>query len=395
MSDKSRNIAVRYGNNRRGVALLMVLFLVGAISILSLGFAIKADTELSCGRNVELRMQMDYLGLTALNHAKTLILNPQDVATSAQGYWQGDTDLQIEVGGEDFYDITVSRSTTGFTPESTFDVTCHAYRFDGVSKISVTNIQAQLRLDPCIAYWAGGNSEMHANMKVYGDTYCNGSLFSNGQIYGDVFSQGYSGWKTGQEKTVEDAKETKISWPGINASDFDPGYYIGSTFYSPVILSDSNYVDVTWSPDEVTNPAGIYYCDGDLVLLGDNTINGTLIVAGNLTFEDGQSTIVSKKNQPAIIVEGQLEFSNAGAEITGLVQTYTASVLSGSKNITITGGLFIRDDGLDARALYTGNIIVRGDPMKASIKVMPTASASDITEWTPIGGAYYKYIRRQ
>ncbi|MBA7693960.1 hypothetical protein ES703_102560 [subsurface metagenome] len=67
------------GRNKRGAALLVVLFIVMAITILSLGFLSRSDVELACGGNMILRTQMDYLAESGLEHAKGLILNPQDV----------------------------------------------------------------------------------------------------------------------------------------------------------------------------------------------------------------------------------------------------------------------------------------------------------------------------
>jgi type II secretory pathway component PulK len=73
MKDK-RNTA-----DKKGVALLVVLFIVMTITILSLGYLSRSDVELVCGRNMILRTQMDYLVESGLEHARGLILNPQNV----------------------------------------------------------------------------------------------------------------------------------------------------------------------------------------------------------------------------------------------------------------------------------------------------------------------------
>ncbi len=64
---------------RPGVALLVVLFIVMVITVLSLGYLSRSDVELACGENMILRTQMDYLAESGLEHARGLILNPQDV----------------------------------------------------------------------------------------------------------------------------------------------------------------------------------------------------------------------------------------------------------------------------------------------------------------------------
>jgi len=51
----------RNTSDRRGAALLVVLFIVMAITIAALGFVSQSDVELACGQNMVLRRQMDYL----------------------------------------------------------------------------------------------------------------------------------------------------------------------------------------------------------------------------------------------------------------------------------------------------------------------------------------------
>ena len=58
--------------NQKGTALLVVLFIVMAITILSLGFLSRSDVELACGENMILKTKMDYLAESGLEHAKDL-----------------------------------------------------------------------------------------------------------------------------------------------------------------------------------------------------------------------------------------------------------------------------------------------------------------------------------
>lgn len=69
------------------MALLVVLFVVMVITITALGFLSKSDVELACGRNMSLRTQMDYTAESGLEHARGLIMSPQDLASE---YWSGD-----------------------------------------------------------------------------------------------------------------------------------------------------------------------------------------------------------------------------------------------------------------------------------------------------------------
>jgi type II secretory pathway component PulK len=66
------------------VALLLVLGIIMAITLLSLGFIARCDVELASGRSLAVRVQMDQMAVSALEHARGLLLNPQDAAGA---YW--------------------------------------------------------------------------------------------------------------------------------------------------------------------------------------------------------------------------------------------------------------------------------------------------------------------
>ena len=61
-----------------GIALLMVLAIIMAVTIISLGFVARTDTELTCGQNMALRVQMDQTAASALEHARGLMWQPPD-----------------------------------------------------------------------------------------------------------------------------------------------------------------------------------------------------------------------------------------------------------------------------------------------------------------------------
>lgn len=370
---------------------MVVLFIVAAISVLSFGYVVKADRELSCAENTDFRMEMDYLGQTALNHAKMLVLNPQDVTTGSDGYWQGGENLQIE-SGDDYYDISVAQAAFGMTKRCTYDVTCNAYRnVDGV-KVSETNLQGQLRLDPCIAYWAGNLSNIPANMLVRGDVYCNGSFASGGPVNGDVFANSFFGFKTGQ---LYSRLDVNVGWPDFDESDFSEDYYIDGVRYEPVDLGLDNYIDVTFSADEFNNPAGIFYRNGDLTLSGNVIITGTLVLNGNLNIESGFTVITAEKNYPAIVVGGKLGIRNGGRlSAQGLVHAGNMEVANTALNVAITGALFIEHAGIVVEGGYLGGITVTADPMLSAIKIERVGVDGHLLEWTPVGGAYYKSIKR-
>lgn len=67
---------------RRGAALLVVLFMIMAVVVISLGILYRADMAAAGAQNYALRTQADYIAWAGLEHARALILaNPNDPNT--------------------------------------------------------------------------------------------------------------------------------------------------------------------------------------------------------------------------------------------------------------------------------------------------------------------------
>ena len=113
---------------RPGIALLAVLMIVMVITVMALGFLSRSDVELACGENMVMRTQMDYLAESGLEHARGLILNPQDVAGE---YWAGEPLQQLVAGSADYYDLTVTRDDTDTTDRCNYIIDSNSYRLSG------------------------------------------------------------------------------------------------------------------------------------------------------------------------------------------------------------------------------------------------------------------------
>ncbi|MGD2095659.1 MAG: hypothetical protein PVH77_11680, partial [Phycisphaerales bacterium] len=120
-----------YKTCRRGAALLVVLFVVMVITILSLGFLSRSDVELACGQNMVIRTQMDYLAESGLEHAKGLILNPQEISSEN---WTV-TGQQLIEGSNDYYDIEVVIDESNPDNHCNYIIDCNSYRMRGGERI--------------------------------------------------------------------------------------------------------------------------------------------------------------------------------------------------------------------------------------------------------------------
>ena len=388
--------AKKHKTGRQGAALLVVLFIVMVITIVSLGFLSRSDVELACGQNMILRTQMDYLAESGLEHARGLILNPQDVSSE---YFTGAAGQQLVAGSDDYYDLEVVRVDSEPTNRCNYIIDCNSYRLRNVEKIGRSNITAELRLDPCITYWAGSSTVVSEQITINGDVYCNGNLANNGNIGGDVFASGTITGANIEGQTNELVAQAPVDWPGLVSGDFGPTYYIGSTSYSAEIVDANVHPMGSFNPS-AGNPAGIRYCNGDLELNSPLDIKGMLVVNGTLKVNEcgeGGQKITAVKNFPALLVSGEMVVEDgATLMINGLAQIGQRVVIDAeavNANVVVIGGLYIADGGIEGITSSFVSVDVTAAPAIASIQTWPEAGITQ--RWGPAAGAFFRNIERK
>jgi len=362
-------------HRRGGVALLMVLLIVVAITILATGFLAGTDAELACGANTLLRVQMDQLAQSGLEHARGLILHPQEVPAS---FWtNGATAQQLVAGSQDYYDIAkIEQPDSG--DYCTYDIQCEAYRkLAGGEKTGRSRLAATLRLDPCVALAVGANTTLWSGVKVYGDVYAWNGLTNNGAIYGDVFAASFAGTgaKTGQ--LISPPTLPADWWPPVTSAYVNPDPDYANRTVSGTLSN------ATWQP-------AIWRSDDSLVLAGNVTMQGMLLVVGDLTIRGNANTIRAAQNLPALYVSGKLEIEDVSdLRIDGLVVVGGDVHISSPASVTIAGGLFV-GGALNLEGPGSALTII-ADPMRAAIVAGTTGSQ---TAWSPAAGGFFKSIRR-
>ncbi|MHC4622584.1 MAG: hypothetical protein ACYS4W_01640 [Planctomycetota bacterium] len=377
----------KINHNRTGTALLVVLFIVMAATLFSLGFLSRSEVELACGQNIILRTQMDYLAESGLEHAKGLVLNPQDVGTE---YWTGAVRQQL-VLGSDYYDVNVVKVT-----ELNYRITSEAYRERSGERIGRSALEAELRLDPCIAYWAGAGATVSPRVTITGDVYCSGNLSGAGNIYGDAFAAGSISASNVQGQANETVAAPPVDWPGLNIADFSSSYHVDDTTYAAAIIDSNVHPAGTFSAS-AGNPAGVRYYNGDLELPGSVNITGMLVVDGNLAIGGTGNAVTAVKNFPALLVSGEVVVQDGGAlEVTGLAQIGQRIVLSDAASnvdIDVHGALFIANGGIDGVISDTSFVDIVAAPAVASIEVWPELSTAK--RWGPASATFFRSIERK
>lgn len=330
-------------NLRDGAALLVVLFIVMTITVLSLGFLSQSDVELACGENMILRTQMDYLAESGLEHARGLILSPQDISSE---YWSGATGMQLIAGSNDYYDIEVLRDESDPYDLCNYTIDCNSYRLKNGEQVGFSGTRALLRLDPCIALWTGNDTLISNGTTINGDVFCNGTLTNTGMIDGDVFAGIYtgSGSKTGQDKSTNDLS---LVWPRVTIADFI------SYYNSEYIISDS----ISSQSFGSLEPVEVCYRNSDLEIAGNVQINGMLLVNGDLVVRNNQNTITAAKNLPSLLVTGDLKIlAESVLQINGLaVVDGNMYISADSADVEIMGGLFVQGTIIETASDSSGN----------------------------------------
>ncbi|MBN2269205.1 MAG: LamG domain-containing protein [Sedimentisphaerales bacterium] len=354
--------------HRKGVALLVVLFVVMVIVVTSIGFLSKSDVELACGGNMELWTEMVYTSESGLEEARGLIMSPQEIGSE---YWTGGAGRQI-AGGDDYYDVRIVRDDSDPTDRCNYTIDCNSYRLQGGEKVGRNNVTAQLRLDPCIAYWVGTGDRMSRRITINGDMYCAGIVGTQATINGDVFAKSTISGAGIEGKSNQYVTEAPVDWPGIEISDYSPSYYLGVGSYSSENIGSSVHPIGTFNPSSA-NPGGIRYYTSNAELPGGVNITGMLAIGGDLRVS-GVNVISAVKNFPALLVTGDLIIEPGGAlEVNGL------ALAGGEVEISSDGGL------LDiAGALFTKNGISE-TVVDSSGNGRGGVMASDIA-WAPAGG---------
>ncbi len=333
----------------KGVALLVVLGVIMAIAVVSLGFMARCDTELASGGNMAARLQMDQLAASGLEHARGLLLNPQE----ADGvFWSGDTALQLDPNSSDFYDVEVVADPND---SCTYEIAATAYRDRSGQKAAESRLEATLRLDPVVGVWTAGDLTFRQDWSARGDIYAGGSLLNLGSIDGDAFSDGLTGTITGRSNA---AGALPLDWPTLSVTAFTSHYT--TDLLAPGTLS-SNLGPY--------NPARVFYCYGNLIIQGPVTVDGMLLVADDLVIRGDGVRLLAPKNRPAVYVMGNLILHGAtDLAIEGSVIVDGHVFVGHDTDVRIVGGLFAQGEIVEATLDASGNA---NDAMLRNIPTWP------------------------
>jgi len=140
----------RQKQRHRGGVLVTVLFVVMAISVISLGVLARTDMNLACGRNLSLKIQTDWLAYSGLQCARAMAAGPDSPVPFAP--WSGpavfdglESDFHCELT------IGAATATAGADPNEftyLYPVMCRAYKQRGSDVLAESIVYGSLFHDP-------------------------------------------------------------------------------------------------------------------------------------------------------------------------------------------------------------------------------------------------------
>lgn len=124
------------------MALLTVLFIVFAVTVVTMGLLYRSDMALASGRNLCLRNQSDYLAWTGLEHARAYIQSyghtPVPTAVSI-------SELPFTLDSNWYYDLRIAAPSTTNPNVYAYEITSEAWYGSASDKQARSFLRANIR----------------------------------------------------------------------------------------------------------------------------------------------------------------------------------------------------------------------------------------------------------
>ena len=374
-------------SNKRGFALLMVLFLITISAILGVTYLSSSSLKRISSKNMVNLARAKYLAECAVQHAMYICRNnpSQLVSTSAShviGPYNADgtsdtyafygTPAPLVVGQW----TLVGVGTCG-TVSQTSSVT--VYRTGGTD---FTNNQGLMSV---------GNITVPAGVNITGNMTVSGSVTNRGSVNGIVSYTGTFNNTNGGTTTKTPVRISSATIPSINWNNYKQ-YKLYSTTYNAQQMANSTLQPGVFPNDNCItagNPAGIaYYSIG--IIYSNFTYHGTIVISGDLYIFGTNISITPVNGFPALVVTGKIYLvDNTTFTANGLVygaQGIMPYIINTAVSQTMINGGFVSGvRGYDSTLQGTHQIVYSAAKCKL---YDPTGAASDaasatlqITSW--------------
>jgi hypothetical protein len=343
----------------------MVVAVVALASILGYVMLHTAALQNHAGANQTKLLSADYLAESGVNIAMYYLQYPLEApARNADGYWAGmNADYTLPNGCPATLTVAVTQATDSSVPPKvvpwTYEIAASASvgsAGEPTHRVTRTTgarvyVRNQFVMRPG-AVVANNNIIFYGPITTSGDIYGSKSIaIKDGSVHPDIQGAGYaapngglliSGYIAPRDgyRTIHNPTTNAPIAPSNSNVNLYKTYSVDGTTYEAGLVQStinilSGLLQLLFPPPSPSNPAGIIYQDATsspFVLEDNQTINGTLIVEGNMQVKGTNITINPQPGYPGLIVTGNLEIFQAGKNLTVNGITYIGGQLRSNNN---------------------------------------------------------------
>ncbi len=352
---------------RRGIALLLVLILIAIGTLLTMRFLQAASNCMVLTQTLVDSRKAESRAESGIAEACYWLRHPE---LTGAAVWTGATGRRID-DALDYYDVTVALKSAN---PAVYLVKSDGHLVGPAGDVMVRTVAADF-----LMYYgfADAITTPHdllvpAGVTVQGNVFAYNSLDNRSRIDGSV----WVGITFADAGTITGLKHLNCLPRTIGAYPLnEPVIYIHDGAPCPAqAIMQGTATNQAWGPGP-TNPMGVHVRHGNLRLSGATTIEGTLLVTGDLTLAaPGTLSITPKPDFPALVVKGNLvlEGDAIAATINGAVIVHKCIQASGTTSatrLTINGPLVFPTvgGGFDPAFPSEPKVFINHDPARANV----------------------------
>lgn len=352
-----------------GYALVLVIGLVAAVSVLGLSYIDDNSVTVTSASNLTYLSRARYLAESGVEQAIYWLGVGNPPVVNGDGYWPGATNQLVD-GTSDYYDVTVVRSETD---DTRFTVTSTGYCMRNTTVLMSRRVTATVTralaptasLNHALLLASSDTTTSRTNQTYNGSVHSNGSVINYATINGNLTACGLA-------LAIKRATGSNLSWQNyVSFPDFRYNHYTTYTLDGQTYTAathnqqnmNSGYVVPNTNgtnPYKVVNATKVTGGTRDVKLKSNLALAGTLVIDGDVHINGSNISITPQAGFPAIVATGNLYFSG------------------GSNSATINGAIILGGTIAGTGSL-TGNSLTVNGPMRMSALSIANWSSGGIT----------------
>lgn len=352
----------------RGIALVMVMVLVAAASIMTYAVLASTSVRAQVSASAQDRLQRQYLADSGLNLALYYLQNPSasPVALTYGEYgnvhYPGENAISFD-GVPGTISVSVTNPANGV-----FSVTSVG-TVNGESSTSRATIDiTKFKTFTYAANLRGANT-LNSKVSISGGVITDGNLTRNSaSLSGAIVAA------NGANLGGTNIGSTQLTYPA-SITHYVPYYFYNGKRYRAARLG-TNVGGLIYDLDVVNNPCNVWYADRNVKFLLGTVVPGTIIAddSSKLTIQ-ASVTITPVSGMPALIAGDDVEFNGNGRTLQCNGLTYVGGRISGAGSnstcqFNVSGAFVAAYDGWPFKSDYEGFVNLQYNASRAGAKAL-------------------------